>query len=347
MRLVFIVAAIIAGMYGIDKFLALQERNELLADAQRLYQQGERLMRAGKAHEAAAAFGQAHALERANVDYELALASAQLADHNTDRALQTLNDLLESNSNDARANLLMARAMVAQDKIADADSFYHRAIYGTWAANANQQAAAARLELAGLLAKHGNKEGLLSELLLIQNQPGTDNKKLAELFLEAGSPARAADVYRGMIRDNPTEVDAYAGLAQAEMQRGDYGGARTALRQGLRISSGDDSLRAEEELVDRLATLDPTPRRLSTAEKFARSQEILTLVTNELSACSATPAGEQSALAATSKPKTITNELSESVLAEAEHLWRTRAEVCKQAPVPSDPLPLLMKKLAL
>jgi tetratricopeptide (TPR) repeat protein len=342
MRLILIVAATIVGMYGIDKFLAGQERKELRADGQRLFAQGEQLLRAGKPHDAAVSFGRAHALDRLNGDYEIALASAELADGEIDRARHTLDDVLEADSNDARANLLMARAMAEQQRWSDADSYYHRAMYGAWPAHAERERAAARMELAALLAERGNKEELLSELLLIQNDSGTDKSKLAALFLQAGSTARAADVYHAMLRQNPEDAQALAGDAQAEMQRGNYGAARVALRAALRIRSDDAALRSQEQMVGRLANLDPTPRRLSTAEKYSRSREILTMVSDELRAC----APDAAPMAAAPKPKAITNELSESVLADAERLWRARNDACKQAPEPFDPLPLLMKKLS-
>ena len=319
-----------------SKFLASQEQLELQKDAQRVYRSGNALLKAGKPREAATDFARAHALERSNRDYELALAGAQLTAGEVTTSRNTLEDLLEQDSNDARANLIMARAMAAAGRFAEADSYYHRAIYGTWPANSADRQASTRLELADLLAKRGAKEELLSELLLLQNSAPDANreKKLAALFLAAGSPARAADAYHQLIRKNPDDADAFAGLGQAEVMRGDYSAAVSAYRNAVRRRPADDSLRAERDMTERLSELDPTSRHLSSDEKYRRSVAIL----NAITAC------DPAAASAETKPKAITNELSESVLETAEELWKSRGEKCHQDPY--DPLPTLMRKLS-
>jgi thioredoxin-like negative regulator of GroEL len=334
MRLILIVAAIIAGMYGVDKFLAEQERKELQQDARRLDLSGRQFLRQGKPREAVTSFSRAHALERSNRDYETSLAEAQLAAGDAANARNTLEEVLQDDSNDARANLLMARVMAATGRFPDADSYYHRAIYGTWPPKSESERTAARLELADLLARRGRSEELLSELLVLQSDPyATDAGKIAALFLQAGSANRAADAYRALIRQNPHDAAAHAGLAAAELSRGNYHAARTEYRAA--------GLERQEAFAQRLASLDPIPRGLTSAEKYNRSLEILNLVTAELTACAPSAALP----AAPPKPKTITNELSESLLQNAERLWRARSNYCKQPPEPFDSLPVLMKKL--
>ncbi|MCU1261826.1 MAG: putative system TPR-repeat lipoprotein [Bryobacterales bacterium] len=346
MRLILIVAAVMVVMYGIDKFLAGQERNEVRQDAHLAFAAGERLLREGKPNEAVLNFGRAHALQRSNPDYEIALASAQLAEGRIDTARNTLDNVLQDDSNNARANLLMARVMVAKQAFSAADSYYHRAIYGAWPANSQRERADIRLELADLLAKRGANEELLSELLLLQNEPATDpdrEARVAALLLQAGTASRAADAYRALIHRDPENPAAFAGLAQAETLRGNYRAARSAYRSALRIDPGDAPLRGQQEMVERLANLDPTPRHLSSAEKYSRSLEILTLVNDELRACM----HDIAPVATPPKPKgAVTNELAESVLQNAERLWKARSDSCKQPPEPFDPLPVLMKKLS-
>ena len=159
MRLILIVAAVIAGFYAIDKFLADQERKEIRQDAHRRYEAGERFLGEGKPRDAAVSFSRAHALERTNREYQIALASAQLAAGEPEIARATLDELLQDDSNDARANLLMARVLAARRQFTEADSYYHRAIYGTWPANSDRERANARLELAGMLARQRGKRG--------------------------------------------------------------------------------------------------------------------------------------------------------------------------------------------
>jgi hypothetical protein len=94
--------------------------------------------------------------------------------------------------------------------------------------------------------------------------------------------------------------------------------------------------------VAKFATLDPTVRRLSSAEKYRRSTAILKLVQDELNAClSQTPPS-----AADEAHGPVNNEMAEARLDQAEKLWKQRQADCKQPPSPDDPLPPLMKKLS-
>jgi tetratricopeptide (TPR) repeat protein len=341
--LALIVAAVMVVLYGIDKFLADQEQSELMAEAHNHYTRGGKLLNAGKAHEAVAEFARARSLERSNREYPLALATALLADHQPTAAGEILTDALDEDSNDGRANLLMARVLVAEGKFKDADSYYHRAIYGEWPPSSSESGKV-RLELASLLAEHGNHQELLSEVLLLQINSATDpaaQKQIAALFLQAGSAQRAAETYRQMIRDHPDDIDAHLGLARSEEMADDYRAAENAVMAAIHLRPYDRAIQLQLRQVVRLASLDPTSRRLSTAEKYRRSMEILRLVREELAACGQTspPARPQ----ATAGP--VTNEIAEACLDQAANLWEQRVQVCKQPPAPDDPLPLLIKKL--
>jgi tetratricopeptide (TPR) repeat protein len=340
-----IVLAVMVGLYGVDKFLASQEQAELQQEARNHYTEGQKFLSAGKPHDAVAAFARAHAVERSNSEYELALATAQLSDHQLSAARDTLNEVLEENSNDGRANLLMARVLAAEARYKDADSFYHRAIYGQWPADQLAEPRKVRLELANMLAEHGRSQELLSELLLLQSAASADlqtGKQIAGLFLQAGSAQRAADAYRHLINENPADVDAYLGLGQAEILSGNYRAAESAVMSALRRRPYDERIQSQLRLVVRLASLDPTSRRLSSAEKYRRSEAILALVRDRLSACLQNTQPENPEV----MKGAVTNEIAEARLDRAESLWKERGEACKQPPALDDPLPILMKKLS-
>ncbi len=346
--LALIVLAAMAGLYGVDKFLAAQEQSELHQEALSHFAAGEKFLKEGKPHQAAIDFARAHALNRDNRQYLLALAAAQIADRQLTAARETLDEILEEDSNNGQANLLMARLMVADDKFKDADSFYHRAIYGEWPANTAGETANVRFELANMLAEHGDSQELLSELLLIQNQPDQSlatKKEVAALFLRAGAADRAADDYKRLIKEDRSDVDLFVGLGRAYIRLGNYRGAENAFLDALRRRMNDAHIQSELGLVAKLATLDPTLWRLRTAEKYRRSSEILSLARSELNACLPNPPK-----AAPAKPEKIqgppTNEMAEANLDEAEKVWKQREETCSQPPPSDDPLPLLMRKLA-
>ena len=164
------------------------------------------------------------AIERGNRDYLRTLAQAQFAAGRTADAESTLTELLQSDSTDGLASLMMGRVLVKEGRFAEAVSYFHRAIYGRWNEDAAGNRLRARFELIDLLAQRNSKEELLAELLPVQDQGPRDLKirtRLGRLFLLAGSPARAAEVYRGILHDAPANADAYAGLGEAEFARGE------------------------------------------------------------------------------------------------------------------------------
>ena len=186
---------------------------------------------------------------------------------------------------------------------------------------------------------------MLSELLLLENEPALDlatKKQIAAMFLRAGSAERAADAYRGLIREDRNDADNFVGLGQAEILDGDYRAAENAFLGALRRRLEDPRIQSQLQMVAKLATLDPTVRRLSSAEKYRRSVAIRDLAREELNACLKN--------AAPVKPEKVvgpmTNEMAEARLDEAEKIWKQREESCKQPASADDPLPLLMKKLA-
>lgn len=320
-------------LYGVDKFLAGEEQSELQQEAANHYAAGRQWLHEGKADRAVAEFARAHAIERSSREYQLALSEAQIADHRLPAARETLEQVLEADSNDGRANLLMARVVAGEGQFKEADSYYHRAIFGKWPPK-SPEPASVRLELVKMLAEHGSgNQELLSELLAVpmDAQSTATQKQIARLYLQAGSPARAAEVWTRLVSEDRDDVDASLGLTEAEIAAGNYHAAESALFHALRRHPYDPRILAQLRLVVKLASLDPTSRRLSSAEKYRRSVEILQLVKS--GGCG----GEKE------KPAgPITNEAAEAVLDEAQSAWRG----CKHQPAADDPLPLLMKKLS-
>jgi tetratricopeptide (TPR) repeat protein len=331
------VAAIALGLFWIDRFLAKLEQSEVQSEAAGLASTASRLLASGNAAQAVVDYRRAHALVRTNRGYALGYAQALLAAGDVSGAEATLNDQLADNSNDAPANLAMARVMVAKRNSAEADSFYHRAIYGVWPeqAQANQQRV--RLELAQWLAGRGAKDELLAELLPIQaaarDDPAMGHKE-AELLLAAGSPARAADQYRALLKNNPADLSAYRGLGEAELKLGNYLGAQRAFLEAVQYEATDVASAKRLQMLSVLVSLDPTPRRLPSAEKLERSKRLLARVTDALAACGATVAMKDSAK----------SETAETQLNLAEQLWRANSGTCPAAQQ-DEPLKFVMSKL--
>jgi len=346
-----------AGLFAADLFLANMERAESWAGAARLLEQGRVLMERGENAEAIERIKDAIAIERGNRDYLRTLAQAQLAAGKTADAEATLTELLQSDSTDGLASLLMGRALVKDGRFPEAISYYHRAIYGSWNGDAEANRLHARFELIDLLAERDSKKELLSELLPIQDDAPRDLKsqtRIGRLFLLAGSPARAADVFRGILRDSPTNADAHAGLGEAEFARANYRAAERDFQAALRLAPDDQATRRRFDLCNELLMLDPMERGLGPAERLRRSLNLVELTRKEASQCTGENRSpelqellEQAGKAVEAHVSAVhQSEVSERNLDLAEQLWQARKKECKTAPPADSPLALLMARLA-
>jgi tetratricopeptide (TPR) repeat protein len=345
-RLALSLGAIIAGLWTFNHFLAGVERAEIRREAEERYAEGMSLLREGRAARALDALQRANSIVRGEDRYMLGVTEALLALQRTGEAEIRLLEVLRRSPNDGQANLLMARIRAEEDDPLVADAYYHRAIYGSWRSDAERYRLQTRLELAEYLASRDARERLLPEVLLLQNQASDDPELLrtvARLFLAAGSAERSAQVYRQLVAADRLDVDAYRGLGEAQLRAGDYRSAQDAFLSALRRDPGNAEISARLRFASTLAQLDPTPRRMSTAEKYRRSVRLLQAVRSSLEACGGTFSEEAPP---EKMPRRITNEMSEDLLARAERMWADRMKLCPDPPAADDPAPLILEKLA-
>jgi len=356
-----LVALAIAALFAADTFLAKIEESESHIEAARLFALGEHLIDEGRSAEAVDRLKDALEIERSNRDYQRTLAQAQLAAGQAADAETTLNDLLLNDSTDGSANLMMGRVLLKEGRIREAISYYHRAVYGQWKDDARGDRLKVRFELIDVLAAQDAKEELLAELLAVQDQtPGDVAARLrtGRLFLVAGSPARAADVFRGVLNDQPANADADAGLGEADFAKGEYRAAQSDFQSALRLNPGDQAGSKRLDLVSRVLALDPTLRGIGAAERYRRSR-VLVQMTMDAAACLS-----QSQMGAKAPPlsqelledarKTLQqrvsaageDEATENNLDLAGQLWQARKSGCKPAPDAGDPLGLVLEKAA-
>jgi tetratricopeptide (TPR) repeat protein len=347
----------IGAMFAIDMFLANTQRVESHVAAARLFRQGRDLMQLGRNAEAIEQIKGAIAIERGNRDYLRALAQAQLSAGHTAAAESTLADLLQSDSTDGLASLIMARVLVKEGRFAEAISYFHRAVYGHWNQAAADNQLRARFELIDLLAQRNSKEELLAELLPIQDYAPSDLKtrtRLGGLFLLAGSPVRAAEVFRGILRDAPSNADAFDGLGEAEFDRGNYLLAQRDFQAALRLAPDQQAARQDLDRCEELLTLDPTLRGLAPAERLGRSLKLVELTQKQTSQCTGpNPSPElqelfdQAVRAAEAHVSAARqSEAAESNLDLAEQLWQAARKECAPPPPSDSPLALVMARIA-
>ncbi len=352
-----LVFASMAGLFVFDAFLERAQIAESRAEAERLFERGERSQAQGRYGSAIEDFRGALTFARQNVGYQLALARALLAAGKFSDADAVAAAVLASDPGNGEANLAMARILVKEDRIADAGSYYHRAIYGRWGGDAANRRLEARLELIDLLARENDKQQLLAELLPLQEEKLdiATRERIAHLYLTAGSPSRAFDMYRVILRERPSDPGAFAGLGEAEFARGNYKTAHTEFLIASHLLPHDAELRKRLDLSSEVLSLDPSSRGLSAHERYERSSRLLEMAVESLERCKTVdmPVDAQAlldtaqgAFAVKLKPGGE-DEATNTNVDLAEKTWQTRKRICAEAASETEePLALILAKIA-
>ncbi|MEO8090328.1 MAG: tetratricopeptide repeat protein [Gemmatimonadales bacterium] len=348
----------IAGLFAIDLFLAKIDRAESRSEARHLFQEGTRLAAQGQPFEAVDRFRGAVSTERSNPTYQRALAAALLSAGKVPEAQGVVADRLRHDPADAEASEIMAQALVREGKLPQAISYYHRAIYGQWDGEAARNRVRARFGLVDVLARQDSRQDLLAELLPLQREAPDDvatRKRIARLFVAAGSPTRAIEIYRDILRHDRDDADAYAGLGEAEFERGNYRTALADFTTAAGLKPDSPEIAAGLARSNQVLRLDPTQRGLSLDERYRRSFGLLGLILQAADSCFGpaavdsvrTLADTARAVAKQRRPPTPTYSTVERNLDLAVRLWQARWRECP-SPVPESerPLALVLDRVA-
>jgi tetratricopeptide (TPR) repeat protein len=347
-----------AGLFAVDLFLAGLERRELRSEARHLYEEGMSLARRGRQLQAVDRFQAAVAAERSNPVYQRALAEAMLTAGRPAEARAIAAARLQREPTDAAASLLVARALAREGKPAEAIPYYHRAIFGVWDQDTTANRVRSRFELVDVLARMGARRELLAELLPLQDQAPTDREtrsRIAHLFVDAGAPTRAIEIYRVLLREHGPNAAIYAGLGQAELARGNYRTARSNLARAAQLAPDDSTIARRLALAQRVIELDPTQRGIGSKEEYRRSVELLRLTLQAADSCltartAARPALLDSARAAIAArvPRTTGSHAAvEANIDLAERVWELRRAECPAGPAAAEePVALVLESLA-
>src|SRR5438105_4450911 len=122
--LIAMILIAVAGLTALDLFLEKTQQTELERSAQRFYLDGSRRLKEGKTQQAVELLRRAHVLVRENPNYELELIDALVAAGKIDEAEPLMNEVLQREPNDGRANLTAARLSVKKGRTADAEAYY-------------------------------------------------------------------------------------------------------------------------------------------------------------------------------------------------------------------------------
>lgn len=329
----------IAGLILVDTALARVDIRGRKVSAAREFAVGQQLMERSDVHGAIEHLRAAATLDGDNTAYATALADAILTDGRPRDAELLLGPLLERNPTDGAANLAMARVLVKEGKIEPAKSYYHRAIYGVWPRRGDDGRTTARFELIDLLASTDARQELLAELLPIQDDSTNSlaqRKRIAHLFVVAGSPSRAVTIYRDVLRRDARDADAYLGLADAALSVGDFSTAMADLLAAQKLSPQDSArIQTRISVTDSVIALDPTQRGLSLAEQYRRSRNLVQLTLASLRKCLRTQAPDVAAAVDTAGASLVASagaagqaQSIDQTLLLAEQLWSMRRGRC-------------------
>ena len=356
MTLATVLVAILV-LLGVDAGLARVDKKETRSVAVIEYQVGTRLMAMGRVRDGIDHLRTAASLDRDKPAYTAALAEAVLAEGRPLDAEQLLIPLLEREQRDGAANLAMARVLAKQGRIEEAKSYYHTAIFGLWPEDAERNRTASRFELIDFLAATGAKHELLSELLPIQDAYPDDTlmrKRIAQLFVVAGSPTKAGEIFRDVLRHNSNDTSAYIGLANAAMAQGNYPDARGYYQSAQKLAPDDTAIRSRIKLADSATAIDPTQRGLPLPEQLQRSRNLVQMTIASARKCLNAEAPQvAAALDSVSRSLMVQssaiprNQAIEENLSLAGAMWRMRGGRCAtRAPNVDEALALVQDKIA-
>jgi tetratricopeptide (TPR) repeat protein len=327
-------------------FLNYYYRSERAARAGRYFKAANDLVLHDRNQEAVEQFRDALSVSPDNREYRLALGLTLVMIGRLEEASVYLEEVLRRDPTNGRANLGLARIATQQERTADAVTCYHRAIYGSWPADQAANQVQVRFELAAFLEKAGMRTQATAELLAIVDRVPNDaaaRKRVGRLLLDYGAPGQSADVFRGLVRENNRDAEAYAGLGAAQFAEDRYAAAREAFRSALRLNASDEATQRELALCERILELDPAVRGLGPAERYGRSAALLEVALGRAEQC--LPKVSQAADAqplrtwadtarqslARQPARRASDGAAESDLSLAEELWAASQKLCGAA----------------
>ena len=297
-----------------DVWLAAKERVETSHEAARLFTEGTRLERSGRAEPAAERFRAALAMSRDDHGYPIALARALHAGGRSKDAEALLSDFLHQEPADGEANLLMARVLASGGDTDGAADYYHRAVYGRWPDRVGEKQLQARVELVDLLATHGTREALVAELLPLKSMATRQPQVLAD-------------------------------IAEAELALRDYGAAVDDFAAAAANAPEDARLAARLDLARRLFAMDPAAPALTSWERYARSVALLNQVRDAAACPAVTDAAADSRPIPAQRGRVDPHAAADGNVQRAARLWQAAASRCP-APVGLERDELLTRLLA-
>ena len=256
--------------YGVTLAMARSEHDTSRRDAAAWFQIGERQLDEGRVDDALRSLRRASTIDRGERRYAVALGRALAAAGRPGQAERILRPLRLQAPGDPEINLELARIAAARGAVDDAVHFFHSALFGVWPDESAAARTRIRLELSGVLLRHGRTEAALGELAALgTTMPDTvaNHVAAARLLAAAGDADRALTAFRRALRLDPEHQDALAGAGEAAFALGRYVEARRLLAQ---LDMPSPQLAARRDIAALIISSNPLAPRLSTAQRRRR-----------------------------------------------------------------------------
>ena len=287
-KLAMVVTAIV-GLLLLAVSLNYYYRTQRSGRALKSFQAGNELVQAQRYQEAIEQYRNALSISHSN-ENRLALGLALVKAQRLPEAEIYLREVLRDHPTSGPANVGLAEAFAAQRQFDAAVTCYHQAIYGAWPDHPAEHRVQTRIELVKTLATAGREKMAQTELLAVLPELPADleiRKRVARMLFDMGLYQESADLYGSIVQLDRNDADAYAGLGDAQVARWNYAAARDSFKRALAVRPSDESIQNRLNICDQVLAMDPTMPGLRSAERYRRSQDLLSAVLTAQDQCQA------------------------------------------------------------
>ncbi len=277
------VAAFAAVSHLVARFNANQQ-----ARGRKLYAQGVADLNAGKPDRATDEFRAALTCDRGNTQYQLSLGRALRDMGRLDEAESYLLSLWQRTPEEGTINLALARVAARRGSLDDATRYYHNAMYGVWASDADANRRNARIELVEFLLQKNDRAQAQSELVALAAFLPPDpalHLRTAQLLAQAQDYRDALSEYESVLRLDRANAAALAGAGAVAYRAGRYRTAQRYLQGAVNANPQDSSSHDLLESASLILQTDPFVRHISDAERNRRITAAFARAGERLNAC--------------------------------------------------------------
>jgi tetratricopeptide (TPR) repeat protein len=258
---------------------------------QMYFGRGQAALAAGQPHPAIQDFRDALYYSHDDPEYRLRLAEALVAADRIPEAQSYLLTLWQDEPSNSTVNLQLARLAAKQDNTQAALRYYHGAIYGLWPeAAAAARRLQTRLELIHyLLGLHDTTQADGELIALTSELPrnAAAHVQVGRLFLQTGDQERALQQFQHALHLDPRDASAALGAGQAAFDLGQYRSAERYLDRAARLRFRSSQVQELLITTRLILGLDPYQQGLSSSQRARRIAQSFNYAQQRLRQCAA------------------------------------------------------------